>query len=208
MPLTPQHSSQKINIPLETSEAARSNWLGVSAQICAHATTFDVVHPSTEQRWSESHLLVSSSEIHWKFALRLPLHSESIKPRKIWFKHQWCTVNQSCKSGRAFRVGPGSGLSLSKWCQPISGLHTKLFYNIQSNDGFLSWLTFVVLTTVTSVSEVIFLRIILLANTAAFFCSLLGLVSHSFWEDDSGEEISTRWRCFGKIITYATHSLF
>jgi len=35
---------------------------------------------------------------------------------------------------------------------------------------------------VTSVSEVIviFLQLILFANTAAFFCSLLGLVSHSF----------------------------
>jgi len=40
----------------------------------------------------------------------------------------------------------------------------------------------IVLTAVTSVSEVIviFLQLILLAKTAAFFCSLLGLVSHSF----------------------------
>jgi len=38
------------------------------------------------------------------------------------------------------------------------------------------------LTTVTSVSEVIviFLQLILFANTTAFFCSLLGLVSHCF----------------------------
>jgi len=46
---------------------------------------------------------------------------------------------------------------------------------------------------------VIFLQLIIFANTAAFFCSLLGLVSHSFWEGDSGEEISTRWRCVKKI---------
>jgi len=46
---------------------------------------------------------------------------------------------------------------------------------------------------------VIFLHLILLANTAAFFYSLLGLVSHSFWEGDSGEEISTRWFFFKKI---------
>jgi len=39
-----------------------------------------------------------------------------------------------------------------------------------------------VLTAVTSVSEVIviFLQLILFANKAAFFYSLLGLVSHSF----------------------------
>jgi len=60
---------------------------------------------------------------------------------------------------------------------------------------------FVVLTTVTSVSEVIviFLQLILFANTAAFFCSLLGLVSHFLWKGDSGEEISTRWPCVEKI---------
>jgi len=43
---------------------------------------------------------------------------------------------QSYKSGRAFRVEAGSGLSLSKYFEPISGLHTKLFYNIKSNDFF------------------------------------------------------------------------
>ena len=89
---------------------------------------------------------------------------------------------QSHKSGQAFRVGPGSGLSLSKYFGPISGLHTQLFYNIKSNDFFLSWRRFVVLTTMTAVSEVIviFLQLFLFANTAAFFYSLLGLVSHCF----------------------------
>jgi len=50
-----------------------------------------------------------------------------------------------------------------------------------------------VLTAVTSVSEVIviFLQLILFANTVAFFYSLLGIVSHSFCEGDSGEEINT-----------------
>jgi len=50
------------------------------------------------------------------------------------------------------------------------------------------------------VSEVIviFLQLILFTNTAAFFYSLLGLVSHCFWEGDSGEKISTRWRCVEK----------
>jgi len=51
---------------------------------------------------------------------------------------------------------------------------------------------------VTSVSEVIviFLQLILLANTA--FCSLPRLVSRSFWEGDDCGEISTRWRYFEK----------
>ena len=35
-----------------------------------------------------------------------------------------------------FWVGPGSGLSLSKCFGPISGLHIKLFHDIQSNDFF------------------------------------------------------------------------
>jgi len=104
---------------------------------------------------------------------------------------------QSYKPDWTLLVGPGSGLSLSK----ISGLHTKLLYNIKSNDFFLSWRRFVALTAVTSVSEVIaiFLQLILFANAAAFFYSLLGLVSHCFWESDTGEEISTRWRCVEKI---------
>ena len=52
--------------------------------------------------------------------------------KSIWQK--WSL--RSFKSDRALRVGPGSGLSLSKCFGPISGLHTKLFYNIQSNDFF------------------------------------------------------------------------
>jgi len=68
---------------------------------------------------------------------------------------------QSCKSVR-----------VRTWvCQnvlgPISGLHTKVFYNIQSNDFFLSWRIFVVLIAVASVSEVIviFLQLILELQT-------------------------------------------
>jgi len=55
-------------------------------------------------------------------------------------------------------------------------------------------------TAVNSVSGVIviFHQLILFANTAAIFYSLLRLVSHSFWEGDSGEEIITRWRCLEK----------
>ena len=85
-----------------------------------------------------------------------------------------------------------SGLILSKCFGPIAGLHTKFFNNTEINN-FFSWRTVVVLNIVTFASEVmaIFLQLILLANTAAFGCYLLGLVLHSFWEGDSGEEIST-----------------
>jgi len=57
------------------------------------------------------------------------------------------------------------------------------------------------LTAVVSLSEVIviFLQLILFASTAAFFCSLLGLVSHCFWEGDSCKEIATRWHCVEEI---------
>jgi len=58
-----------------------------------------------------------------------------------------------------------------------------------------------VLTAVTSVSEVIviFLQLILFANTSAFLYYLLGLVSDCLWEGDSGQEINTRRRCVEKI---------
>jgi len=55
---------------------------------------------------------------------------------------------QSYKSGRGFRVGLSSGLSLSKYVGPISGLHTKFFCSIKSNVCFLSWSRFVVLAAV------------------------------------------------------------
>ena len=126
---------------------------------------------------------------------------------KMQKKHEYTRPNQSCKSGRAFRVGlgfgPGSGSSVSKCFGPILGLHTKLFYNIQSKDFFfcdlhwlysprwflwVKWLWF-------------FLQLIIFANTAGFFCSLLGLVSHShsFPEVDNGNEISKPWHCFEEI---------
>jgi len=68
-----------------------------------------------------------------------------------------------------------------------------------------------VLTAETSVSEVIvtILQLILFANTAAFFSSLLGLVSHSFWEGDRGEEIGwsdgVAWK---RSITHSILGLF
>ena len=103
---------------------------------------------------------------------------------------------------RATKVGPdGFGLNFVKIFRADFASAYKTVYNIQSKDFFLSWGTFVLLTAVASVSEVIviFLQLFLLANIAAFFCSLLGLVSYSFWEGDSGDEMSTRWRCFETI---------
>jgi len=80
---------------------------------------------------------------------------------------------------------------------------------MQSNDFFFCDVHS--LCNVTSVSEVIviFFQLILLANTAAFFCSLLGLVSHSFRECDSGEKISTGWLRLEKInYLHDSYSLF
>jgi len=108
-------------------------------------------------------------------------------------------------------------LKLLIWCRLISlaGLFESglkfvkifraciqnFFYNIKSNDFFLSWRRFVVLNAVTSVSEliVIFVQLILFANTVAFCYSLQELISHCFWEGESGEEISTRWCCVENI---------
>jgi len=59
----------------------------------------------------------------------------------------------------------------------------------------------------TSEVIVIFLQLILFANTAALFCSLLGLVSHSFSEGDRGEEINTQWHCIKKINHLCNSSL-
>ena len=76
---------------------------------------------------------------------------------------------------------------------------------------FISWFIFVVLTTIISVGEVIviFLHLILFANTPAFFRSPLGLVSvpHSLWEGDNDDKISTKGHCVEKI-THAILGLF
>jgi len=97
------------------------------------------------------------------------------------------------------QVWPGSGLSLSKY---FWACIQNAFYNIKSNEFFLSWRRFVVLTAVTSVSEVSdcnFSSSNSVCKQAVFFFSLLGLVSHYFWEGDSGKEISMRWHCVEKI---------
>ena len=49
-------------------------------------------------------------------------------------KNETFDMVQSYKSSRDFRVGPGSGLSLSKYF----GSAYKTFCNIKSNDFFLS----------------------------------------------------------------------
>jgi len=105
---------------------------------------------------------------------------------------------QSCKLGRAFRVG--FGLMFVNMFRADFGPAYKLFLQHSKYRFLHSWRRFVLLTTMTAVSEVIvtFLQVILSANTAALFRSLLGLVSNSFWEADGVEEISTRWRCYEK----------
>jgi len=67
------------------------------------------------------------------------------------------------------RVVSLAGLSLPKYFGPISGPHAKLFYNIESNHFFLSWRRFVVFTAVTSVSEVIFLQLIVCKHSCILF---------------------------------------
>jgi len=88
--------------------------------------------------------------------------------------------------GPGFSGRAGFGPEFVKMFQADFGPAYKSFCNIKSTDFFLSWRRFVLLTAVTSVSEMIFLQQILFANTAAFFYSLLRFDSHSFWEDDSG----------------------
>jgi len=56
------------------------------------------------------------------------------------------TPDQSCKSGRAFRVGPGFGLKFVKMFRADFGPAYKTFYDIQGNKFFLSRRTFGVLT--------------------------------------------------------------
>jgi len=75
----------------------------------------------------------------------------------------------------------GSGLIFSKCFGPIAGLHTKYFNNTKSNNFFFRDVH-LLCYAVTFVSEVmaIFLQLMLLANTAAFGCYLLWLISNSF----------------------------
>ena len=116
---------------------------------------------------------------------------DALSSGSLCFNLSYIVAVAGCKSARTFRVGPGSGLSLSKCFRSILGVDTKLFITFRVTI-FCFPDTFFVLTTVTSVSEVIlnFLQLILFASTATFFCSVFGLVSHSFWEGDSGEETS------------------
>ena len=101
------------------------------------------------------------------FLLLLQLLESNRTPR---MKHlTWCRI--IVWPNFLGRIRLGSGLSLSKYFEPISGLHTKLFYNIRSmpNNFFLLWRRFVVLTMVIFVGEkiVIFLQLILFANIAS-----------------------------------------
>ena len=108
----------------------------------------------------------------------------------------WCRV---ISLAGHFGSGRSRDLILSKYFGLISSLHTKLFITLRVTTFFFGDVD--LLCAVTSVSEVIaiFLQLIMLANTAVFFHSLLGFVSHCFWEGDSCVEISMRWGCVEKI---------
>jgi len=145
-------------------------------------------------------------------------HSFRVKGETWYFFRQFTAVHFDiflCHyAGRTLRM------KLLIWCRVTSRARLGLrfvkifraciqnfFITFRVTIFFLPWRRFVVLTAVTSVSEVIMicLQLILFANTAAFFYSLLGLVSHSFWGGDSGEEIRTRWRC-GENINHSRDS--
>jgi len=54
----------------------------------------------------------------------------------------WHGAELSVGAGFSDGVGSRSGLSLSKYFGPISGLHTKLFYNIKGRpNDFFSFVT-------------------------------------------------------------------
>jgi len=65
-----------------------------------------------------------------------------------------------------------------------------------------------VLTSVTSVSEVIFLQLILFANTAAFFYTLLVLVSHSYEKTTAVRKLARDGVASKRSITHAILGLF
>jgi len=110
---------------------------------------------------------------------------------------KWRT--QSCKSSRAFQVGPGSGLSLSKCFGPLSGLYTQVWYTIRSNDFFLSWSTFILLTVVTCewIDRDFSSANSIWKHTCVLLFSAGISVTHFFRR--RCEEISTRWHWVEKI---------
>ena len=79
----------------------------------------------------------------------------------------WRVVNRAGILGPA-GVRAGLGLKFVKMFRANFGPAYKTVYNIKSNNFVLS------------LGRLIFLQLILLAKTAAFFCPLLELVSHFF----------------------------
>jgi len=105
------------------------------------------------------------------------------------------------RSRVASRTGlfrPGSGLDFWNCFGLISGLNTKLFITFRVTVFSFHDVdpTFAHLDDFREYNDCDFLQLVLFANTDAFFRPLLELVSCSFWEGDSGEEISMLWRCF------------
>jgi len=125
-----------------------------------------------------------------------------------------CTVTkQRSFAMRCFlRVVSRAGFELKfvKCFRPILGLHPKLFYNIQSNDFFFRevdllcsrrWHLWVKIV-------IFFLQLNLFANTAAFFCSLLGVMLHSFWEGHRVRKLAGNGIASKKSVALAILGLF
>ena len=106
-------------------------------------------------------------------------------------------LRQSCKSGRA----------RAQVCQNVSGRFRvciqNLFITLRVTIFFFRDVHLLCpLQNFCEWSDCDFLQLILFANTDAFFCSLRGLASNSFWKGYSCKEISTRWLCV-EIINHS-----
>jgi len=134
------------------------------------------------------------------FKMKLKLFNSSLRSQEMIENDLSHVVAYAPKVTTCLKVVTTPGISLGFY-KTLSQFFGSAFLYL-SNDLFRWWRRFVVFTAMTSVNEVIviFLQLILFANTAAFFCSLLGLVSPAFWECDSREEISTRWCSYVETI--------
>ena len=151
---------------------------------------------------STSHLVLLDNP----FVLFLPIHR-----CVFWFNLKYIFVSL-CKYSRTPRM------KLLTWCRVVSpgfsdwaglglkfvkifraGIQNFFIALVATNFFFRDYVCSTHRGNFCEWSDCDFFQLILFANTAAFFSSLLGLISHSFWEGDSDEEISTRWLCFREI---------
>ena len=115
---------------------------------------------------------------------------------------------QSCKSGRAVRVGPGfgpgSGLSLSTCFGPISGLHTQVFLPFQVTIFFFrEVLLFCSLRWLLWVKWLWFFFSLFCSQTQWRYFVQLGLVSHTFQKATAVRKLARVGVASKRSITYA-----